>query len=143
MENSIISTKKKNNQYSVTPEDTIHANNLYTYKGYIKGIIDGDTLWVTLDLGFDTWTTRKLRLRGINSPGIETEEGKKARDFFIKQCSPCPFIIVKTHWRDKCNRYLADIFYDKGDTDPKAVTEKGKYINQLLLDKHLAQKYTG
>jgi len=99
------------------------------------------TLWVNLDLGCNTWTTRKLWLKGINSLAIETEEGKKARNFLQTHLTPCPFIIVKTYWRDKFNRYLADIFYAQSENDAGIMAEKGTYLNQELLDKNLARKY--
>jgi endonuclease YncB( thermonuclease family) len=104
--------------------------------------VDSDTLWITLDLGFNTWTTRKLRLKGINAPAINTTEGKEARKYIEKQLTPCPFLIAKTYWREKYNRYLADIFYNKNETKPDLVVTTGKYLNQALMDKGLARKYT-
>ena len=67
-ENTIVTVKKKNNNYSFALHSNITPGQLYTYKGYITEIIDGDTLWVNLDLGCNTWTNRKLRLKGINTP---------------------------------------------------------------------------
>jgi endonuclease YncB( thermonuclease family) len=51
-----------------------------------------------------------------------------------------PFIIIKSHGRDKYGRYLADIFYLKGEKDPQAVLNKGIFLNQQLLDENLAQR---
>ena len=114
---------------------------LFTFKGFIKEIIDGDTLWVTLDIGFKLRSDQKVRLRGINAESIETEAGRKAMEFITDTLHPCKFVIVKTYWRDKFNRYLADIFYDKNETDIFKIAENGTYLNQELLDKKLVDKY--
>ena len=139
---SIVRVKESKNDYNFTLMNEDQNNKLYTYKGFIKEIVDGDTLWVILELGFNTWTTKKVRLRGINAASVETPPGKKAKKFISDQLKPCSFVIVKTYWRDKYNRYLADIFYDKNEGDANVVAEKGTYLNQLLLDKGLARKYS-
>ena len=114
---------------------------LYTYKGYVKELIDGDTLWVTIDLGFSTRTTQKVRLRGINTSKIETEQGKKAMNYLKRRLNPCSFIIIKTYYRDTYNRYVADLFYNKNEPDEAEVAKNGVYLNQELLDKGYADAY--
>jgi len=94
-----------------------------------------------LDLGFDTWTCQKVRLRRINAPHLETGAGKKVRDFIAARLEKCEYVVLKTYWRDKYNRYLADIFYDEREKDPLKIAEHGLYLNQELLDKKLAFKY--
>ena len=46
---------------------------LYTYKAYIERIIDGDTIWVYIPWGFGFGVRQKLRLRGIDTPEIQTK----------------------------------------------------------------------
>ena len=58
-----------------------------------------------------------------------------------KRLKPCQFVIIKTHYPDKFNRYFADIFYDRDETDVMQVAEKGVYFNQEILDKGLAENY--
>jgi len=50
------------------------------------------------------------------------------------------FVAIKTYWRDKFNRYLADVLYDKDETDLTTLVANGKFLNQELLDKGLAVK---
>ncbi|MBN2443738.1 MAG: thermonuclease family protein, partial [Spirochaetales bacterium] len=138
---SIVQVKENKNDYSFNSINEDHNSKLYTYKGFIKEIVDGDTLWVILELGFNTWTTKKVRLRGINAMPVETPPGKKVKKFICDQLNPCSFVIVKTYWRDKYNRYLADIFYNKNEPDANVVAERGTFLNQLLLDKGLVRKY--
>jgi endonuclease YncB( thermonuclease family) len=83
---------------------------LYTYKGDIERVIDGDTIWVKIDLGFGVSTRQKLRLRGINAPELKTRAGKKAKRFVEEELKAVPSVIVTTTKPDKYDRYLSDIF---------------------------------
>ena len=113
----------------------------YTYKAYVLEVIDGDTIWADIDLGFNTWTTQKLRLKGINTADFETPEGKAARDLIRNRLKGCKFIAIRTYWRDKFTRYLADIFYDKKIDKFESLVRGGKFINQEVLYAGLANRY--
>ena len=78
-------------------------------------------------------------MRGIDTPEIETKKGIESFKFVSKALKNLPFIIIKSHGRDKYDRYLSDIFYLKGEEEPLVVLEKGVFLNQLLLDNKLAQ----
>lgn len=107
----------------VTPKD------LYTYKAYLDRVIDGDTLKLHIDLGFDTFIKESVRLRGINTPEIKTTEGQRAKRFVTRLLKTAEEIVIKTYWEDKYGRYLADVWV--GD----------EYLNQRLLDENLAVAY--
>ena len=140
-EGTIIQLKKIKNADIITEANKATFNSLYTYNGILKEVIDGDTLWVDLDLGFNNWTCQKLRFKSINAAKLGTETGIKAKKFIENKLQPCEFIIVKTYYRDKYNRYLADIFYNKNEKNIFKVAEKGTFLNQQLIDKGLAVKY--
>ncbi|MBI5150490.1 MAG: thermonuclease family protein [Candidatus Omnitrophica bacterium] len=116
---------------------------LFTYKAGVEKVIDGDTLLVSLDFGCPMSVSWKLRLRGIDCPEIDTEEGKKAKRFVEARLKGCEFIIVKTckDRTDKFDRYLADIFYKAGASDLSLVAGEGTYLNQELLSEHFALAY--
>ncbi len=135
-----IQVEKSKQHYKYTNMDK-GAVPYYTYKAYVIEIIDGDTIWVNIDLGFKAWTMQKLRLRGINTKGIETAEGQKAKDYIETRLNQCKFIAVKTYWRDKFTRYLADVFFIKRETDLNKIIEEGVFLNQQLLDEGLAVRY--
>jgi len=107
----------------VTPKD------LYTYKAYLNRVIDGDTMSLHIDLGFDTFIKETVRLRGINTPEIKTAEGQKAKRFVTNFVNQSDHMIVKTHWEDKYGRYLVDVWIEN------------EYLNQRLLDEGLATGY--
>lgn len=116
---------------------------LFTYIAKIKRIIDGDTLIALIDLGFGLFVQQKLRLREIDCPEMNTEEGVRAKKFVQGQLGKLDFIIVKTYKdsSDKYDRYLADIFYLSDERDPGKVAQEGEYLNQVLLDERLAWVY--
>ena len=134
-----VETVKTESDYKFI-KSSANRKQLYTYKAYIKKIIDGDTMWVNIDCGFKVWAKQKIRLRGIDTPGIETKKGIESFKFVCKALKNLPFIIIKSHGRDKYDRYLTDIFYSKGEEDPLIVLEKGKFLNQVLLDEGLAER---
>ena len=53
---------------------------MYKYKAKVIRVIDGDTLDAMIDLGFDTWVKKRIRLAGIDAYESRTrdkEEKKK------------------------------------------------------------------
>ena len=125
---------KPNNSYTLQKTE-VPLNQIYTYKTYLEKVLDGDTFWATLDLGFKIFIRQKIRLHKIDAPLLETEQGKKAMNYLHNKLKPLDFIVVKTHWRDKFDRYLSDIFYLPNEEDFLKVIQKGKFLNQELVDK--------
>lgn len=114
---------------------------IYTYVATVERVIDADTLLVNIDCGFGIYRQERLRLRGIDAPEGKTLRGRRAADWVKSVLAHCPFIVVKTTKEGKYGRYLADVFYLKGESDPQRIAEKGKFLNQELLGQGLAEKY--
>jgi endonuclease YncB( thermonuclease family) len=112
----------------------------YTYRATLQRVIDGDTLWVNIDCGFDTWTDQKLRLRGIDTPEMDTPEGQRARRFVEGALRKCPVLAITTTKPDKYDRYLADVFYLPGENDVNVVLEQGLFLNRELIEVGLAKR---
>ena len=104
------------------------AADLYTYWAVVDKLIDADTFWVWIELGFGVRVRQKLRLRGIDAPELGTKKGEAARKFVEGELKPFPRILIGTTKPDKYDRYLSDIFLTH---DSK---EEGIFLNQLLLD---------
>ncbi len=138
---SLIKTEKIEQSYRFVPAGK-EVVPYYTYKAYVIEVIDGDTLWVNIDLGFDMWSNQKIRLKGINTKELTNKEGQNAKEFMEAKLKGCKFIAIKTYWRDKFTRYLADIFYKKRETDLYNIIENGKHLNQELLNEELAVWYS-
>ena len=47
---------------------------MYEYKAIIDRVVDGDTIDVTIDLGFKTWKKVRVRMEGINTPESRTRD---------------------------------------------------------------------
>jgi len=129
-----VRVKKVSKRY-ILQKTNVPLNQIYTYKAYVEKVLDGDTIWATLDLGFNIFIRQKIRLHKIDAALLETEQGKKAFEYINNKLKPLDFIVVKTHWRDKFDRYLADIFYLPQEEDFLEVSKKGKFLNQELVDK--------
>jgi endonuclease YncB( thermonuclease family) len=111
---------------------------LYTYKATVRDVLDDDTLWADIDLGFRVWTEQKLRLRGIDA--AELEKGKPASDFVKRTLARVPFVVLTISGRDKFGRPLADLFYLEGTEDREKILREGTYLSQELLDRGLARR---
>lgn len=138
----VFKTEKKNNRYYISEvlenkEENIKKN--YTYKGNVDRVIDGDTLYVNTDLGFDTVIRQKIRLRGVDCPEIEFDEGKKAKRYVSSELSKCECIVIKTYKTDMYDRYISDIFYKEGESDIEKIAREGNLLNRKLLEKGLAR----
>lgn len=114
---------------------------MYEYKASVISIVDGDTMHVAVDLGFDQYCNKTLRLAGINAPELSTEEGVAAKDFLQSLLwsrlagayLPITITTIKDH-REKYGRYLATIFV--GGLD-------GENINARMIEEGHAVVYDG
>jgi hypothetical protein len=113
---------------------------LYTYKAQLTGFPDADTFWVLMHLGFGRWREEKLRLRGLDTPEISADAGKKARKAVAELLQvPAeagvefsrPVLITTTKTPDKYDRYLTDLYCEKDGAEI--------YMNDWLLENGFAR----
>ena len=109
----------------------------YVYKATVERVVDGDTIDVTLDLGFDVRLHKqRCRLAGIDTPESRTRDlaekklGLAAKDRLVELCSSS--ISIKSFGKGKYGRILAIPY-----------TEDGKDICQLLIKEGHAVEYDG
>lgn len=105
------------------------GTSLYTYNAKVVKIIDADTVDLLIDLGFSVYKKLRCRLAGLNSPELNTAEGKAARDFLVANLPINEDVIVISKEYDKYGRSLGVIYY------------KELNINKLLLDSGHAVVY--
>lgn len=102
-------------------------DHLYHYRAEISRVVDGDTVEVSLDLGFYTWRKAEtLRLARIDAPEArgETKAAGDASTAFLKGIlAACSTVIVETikDQRDSFRRYIAELWCD------------GRNVNDLLV----------
>ena len=111
---------------------------MYEYKSVIVKVVDGDTVDVDIDLGFDVWLrNQRIRLFGIDCPESRTRNKKeKAHGLLAKAYVQKALIVgevyaLRTKEKGKFGRYLGEI--KVGRTT----------INKLLIKEKLAVEYTG
>jgi micrococcal nuclease len=118
---------------------------MFQYKAKVVRVVDGDTMWVDVDLGFFLRQTMNLRLNRINTPEIKGEErpeGLKVKQYVEDTLAQCPAVVIKTYKLGKYGRYIADLYYLPGSDDPEEILANGTYLNQELLDKGMAEEVT-
>jgi endonuclease YncB( thermonuclease family) len=113
----------------------------YTYVATVEKVIDGDTVWVEIDCGFDTVVREKIRLRGIDAPEVTTVTGRQSKAFVQRRLKQGSMIVIRTLKSDKYDRYLADVWYSPQSTVDNRrsdIAKNGTYLNQELVDNKLA-----
>lgn len=123
----------------------------YVYKAIVERVVDGDTIDVRVDLGFRTWTSLRIRLRGINCAEVEFgrggppwppeghSQGDAVTEFVTNALKNCAFVVIKTFATDIYGRYVADVYFHPTLTTKSEIVASGFHLNQLLLDKGLAR----
>ena len=112
---------------------------MYEYDCKIVRVVDGDTVDVDIDLGFDTWRCgERIRLYGIDTPECRTRDAEeKAAGFLAKEFVEDALHVggtyrLQTKEKGKFGRYLGTIYL----TDDTS-------INAALVTEHLAVPYHG
>lgn len=111
----------------------------YCYNARVKRVVDGDTVILDIDLGFDVvLSNQKVRLYGVDTPECRTrdleekEAGLLAKDkvkFFLKKGDK---VTVKTRLdKGKFGRILG------------IVNSEGINVNDFLIENHYAVVYKG
>jgi micrococcal nuclease len=113
----------------------------YRVKNVTK-IVDGDTIDVVIDLGFDISFSSRVRLAGIDTPESRTKDlkekalGLESKDYLKKRLEQATNIVIRTekvNSSEKYGRILAWIYLD-GET---------KSVNHEMIEKGYAWGYLG
>ena len=100
-------------------------------KGFVKRVIDGDTVDVLIDLPLDVYKLERVRLLGINAPEVTTVEGLNSKKHLIDLINNKEVLVIikESAIRDKYGRLLAYITCDSIN------------VNNYMLDKGYAVCY--
>ena len=109
---------------------------MYEYNATLDRVVDGDTVDAMIDLGFDTWVHKRIRLLGIDAPETRTRDldekvqglATKERLTGLLEAADGVFVL-RSHGVGKYGRCLGTIFIGQSN------------INELLLSEGLAEKY--
>ena len=119
---------------------------MHEYNCTIRRVVDGDTVDVDIDLGFDTWIhNERVRLYGIDTPESRTRdlEEKKAGLFAKKvvlHYLPEGSKQILRTYKDKVGKYgrvLGEfVIYD-------SLADRQTTINQFMIDHKIGVEYSG
>jgi len=113
---------------------------MYEYSCTVERVVDGDTVDVVLNLGFDILYKCRVRLYGIDTPESRTRNldekarGKMAGAFLKKAIDNGTKVVIQTKLKDsrgKFGRVLGNVVVD------------GININQSMIDHFHAAAYFG
>ena len=116
---------------------------MYEYRCKVLKIIDGDTVDVDIDLGFNTWIkNERVRLMGIDTPESRTRDKIEKKFGLLSKARLKTLlgkrIVLKTQidrkgqdMKGKYGRILGDFMY------------KGKLISRILCKEGYAVPYFG
>ena len=63
---------------------------MYEYNAKLIRVIDGDTVDASIDLGFDVWVKKRIRLHGIDAPESRTRDLEEKKGVLprLNFCAP-------------------------------------------------------
>jgi micrococcal nuclease len=108
----------------------------------VNRIVDGDTIDVTIDLGFSININQRVRVAGIDSPEKRTRDaaekalGIDATEWMTKRINEAPELIIKTAVEGSMGKYgrvLGWLFVGKDDVS----------LNEQMINEGFAWKYDG
>ena len=112
------------------------------YVKKVSKVVDGDTIDVDIDLGFDISFSSRVRLAGIDTPESRTIDkmektlGLESKDYLKKAIDACTSVVIKTEKMDSSEKYgriLGWVFLDGSEIS----------INQKMIDEGYAWGYMG
>jgi micrococcal nuclease len=108
----------------------------------VKNVVDGDTIDVIIDLGFDILFLSRVRLAGIDTPESRTTDkaekalGLEAKEYLKKQLKDAKSVVIRTEKMDSSEKYgrILGWVYVNGESES---------INNKMINDGYAWGYLG
>lgn len=116
---------------------------MYEYRvKKITGVVDGDTIDVDIDLGFNVSYSQRVRLAGIDTPESRTKDkfekvlGLEAKEYVKSKLKDASDIVIKTELPDSSEKYgrILGWLY---------VNNQTKSVNEMMIEDGYAWGYMG
>jgi micrococcal nuclease len=112
------------------------------YVRKVENIVDGDTVDVLIDLGFDILFQSRVRLAGIDTPESRTKDlaektlGLESKEYLKKHLKDAKSVVIKTEKMDSSEKYgrILGWVYVNGDTES---------LNDKMINDGYAWGYMG
>jgi micrococcal nuclease len=108
----------------------------------VKNVVDGDTIDVVIDLGFDILFASRVRLAGIDTPESRTTDkaekvlGLESKDYLKKHLKDAKSVVIKTEKMNSSEKFgrILGWVYVNGDTVS---------LNDMMINDGYAWGYLG
>jgi micrococcal nuclease len=108
----------------------------------VKTVVDGDTIDVVIDLGFDILFASRVRLAGIDTPESRTTDkaekilGLEAKEYLKKQLKDAKSVVIRTEKMNSSEKYgrILGWVYINGESES---------INNKMINDGYAWGYLG
>ena len=108
----------------------------------VKNVVDGDTIDVIIDLGFDILFASRVRLAGIDTPESRTTDkaekalGIEAKEYLKKQLKDAKSVVIRTEKMNSSEKYgrILGWIYINGESES---------INNKMINDGYAWGYLG
>ena len=108
----------------------------------VKAVVDGDTIDVVIDLGFDILFASRVRLAGIDTPESRTTNkaekalGLEAKEYLKKQLKDAKSVVIRTEKMNSSEKYgrILGWVYINGESES---------INNKMINDGYAWGYLG
>jgi micrococcal nuclease len=112
------------------------------YVRKVENVVDGDTIDVLIDLGFDILFQSRVRLAGIDTPESRTKDlaekalGLEAKEYLKKALKDAKSVVIKTEKMDSSEKYgrILGWVYVDGNTVS---------LNDMMINDGYAWGYLG
>jgi micrococcal nuclease len=112
------------------------------YVRKVENVVDGDTIDVLIDLGFDILFQSRVRLAGIDTPESRTKDlaekalGIESKEYLKKHLKDAKSVVIKTEKMDSSEKYgrILGWVYINGDTES---------LNDKMINDGYAWGYMG
>ena len=108
----------------------------------VKNVVDGDTIDVVIDLGFDILFASRVRLAGIDTPESRTTDkaekalGIEAKEYLKKQLKDAKSVVIRTEKMNSSEKYgrILGWVYVNGESES---------VNNKMINDGYAWGYLG
>jgi len=112
------------------------------YVRKVENVVDGDTIDVLIDLGFDILFASRVRLAGIDTPESRTKDlkekalGLESKEYLKKALKDAKSVVIKTEKMNSSEKYgrILGWIYVNGDTVS---------LNDMMINDGYAWGYMG
>ena len=112
------------------------------YVRKVENVVDGDTIDVLIDLGFDILFASRVRLAGIDTPESRTKDlkekalGLESKEYLKKALKDAKSVVIKTEKMDSSEKYgrILGWIYVNDDTVS---------LNDMMINDGYAWGYLG